>query len=61
MKIKRYFSAKTKQLKHLSWFLAGFAFGTGYLMIAIIAVVLALLFDFLYYVITPERKKDGGA
>lgn len=62
MRIKRYVFAKTKQIKHVSWFMAGFAFGVGALWIALVAMALAIVLDFLLYMISPpEKKKEPGA
>lgn len=62
MRIKRYVFAKTKQIKHISWFLAGFAFGVGALWVALVAMALAIVFDFLSYIVSPpEKKKEAGA
>lgn len=62
MRFKRYVFAKTKQIKHISWFLAGFAFGVGSLWVALVAFVLALIFDLLSYLVTPsDKKKEAGA
>lgn len=62
MRFKRYVFAKTKQIKHISWFLAGFAFGVGCLWVALVAFALALIFDLLSYLVTPsDKKKEAGA
>lgn len=59
-KFKGYFSGKTRQLKHFSWFLAGFFFASGLNWLSILAIVLAILLDFLWYMLSNE-KKTGGA
>lgn len=59
-KFKGYFSGKTRQLKHLSWFFAGFFFASGLNWIAIVALALAVLLDFLWYML-QDYKKTGGA
>lgn len=62
MRIKRYVFAKTMQIKHVSWFLAGFAFGVGALWIALVAMALAIVLDFLSYMVSPpEKKKEPSA
>ena len=59
-KFKYYFSGKVRQLKHLSWFFAGFFFASSLNWISIAALVLAILLDFLWYMLSGE-KKTGGA
>lgn len=65
MKIRKYFGSKTKQLKHASWFLAGLAFGSGLFWVCIIALLMAVLLDFLCYLVSPsspsQKEKGGGA
>lgn len=62
MRFKKYVCAKTKQIKHISWFLAGFAFGCGALWLSLIALVLAIAFDMLSFLVSPsEKKKEAGA
>lgn len=59
-KFKGYFSGKARQLKHLSWFCAGFFFASRLNWIAIVALALAVLLDFLWYMLQTD-KKTGGA
>lgn len=59
-KFKAYFTGKTRQLKHLSWFFAGFFFASDLNWLAIVALALAILLDFLSYMLSGE-KKTGGA
>lgn len=59
-KFKGYFSGKTRQLKHISWFFAGFFFASGLNWLSILAIVLAIFLDFLWYMLSNE-KKTGGA
>lgn len=59
-KFKGYFSGKTRQLKHISWFFAGFFFASGLNWLSILAIVLAIFLDFLWFMLSNE-KKTGGA
>lgn len=59
-KFRGYFSGKTRQLKHLSWFFAGFFFASDLNWLSIVALCLAVLLDFLWYMLSGE-KKTGGA
>ena len=62
MRFKKYVCAKAKQIKHISWFLAGFAFGCNALFLAILSLVFAIVFDLLSYLVSPsEPKKAAGA
>lgn len=59
-KFRFYFSGKIRQLKHLSWFCAGFFFASSLNWLSIVSLVLAILLDFLWYMLSGE-KKTGGA
>lgn len=57
--IKGYFASKVRQLKHISWFCAGFFFAGGINLFSCIALVLAIVLDFVWYIL--DHKKTGGA
>ena len=59
MKLKSYFSAKSRQIKHISWFCAGFFFASRLTWVALGMLIFAILLDFLCYALA--ENKTGGA
>lgn len=60
IKFRGYFSGKARQLKHLSWFCAGFFFASALDWFAFVALAFAVLLDLLWYMLQDD-KKTGGA
>lgn len=60
MIFRKYFYRKAKQLKHASWFCAGFFVAGGFSLLGIISLGLAVVFDFLSCYIQNEEKRTAA-
>lgn len=57
--IKKYFGCKVKSLNRASWFFLGLSLGCGWLILSVIFLVLSVICDFLYVLLTVEKEPAG--